>query len=167
MKSTYALLAGIAGFAVAAHVFHYELPTSASPEKILQCTITDTSGAPFLKGHPPIRTPPPFTWTMTYKIVGDQWTAISFDGTTPDMLVRETNAKYGALLNLPTSNESFTPKTTAQTYIIADETKPDGDTNFLSIDRATGAVSGSWHETLGDIVIDGQKTGQCTPVSAM
>jgi hypothetical protein len=145
-----------------AFLFGLNSAAFAGSEKILRCEITETSASP-----PPGLLPQTFAWTMTYKIVGNQWTAISRDGASPNLHLREVNAEYGTLLNVPMGDKPFIPASTAKAYVIVDDAQPAGDTSFLSIDRATGAVSGSWHEVIGDVVLDHQKTGHCTPFSAL
>jgi hypothetical protein len=81
-----------------------------------------------------------------------------------EQMVRKFNAEDGGHLEVPKGNISQPLKVTDQTYVLRDRTEPN-DTSFLSIDRATGDVSGSSYSVTGDSTFRDVTTGHCTPVS--
>lgn len=165
-KARTALLAAALLTATAGTLFHFGLPTSASTAKTLRCEITFTENDSFVMNGvtKPIPTTPPLTRTVFWRIKGDQWAGLSMDGKDSATLVRENNAKYGNHLDVPKDVLWSPLKVTEQTYVLRDKASTD-HTDFLSIDRTTGDVSGSGHDVVGDSTFEDRVTGHCAPVS--
>jgi hypothetical protein len=162
--STYALLAGIAALAVAGIVFHYGLPTFSSTAKTLRCKITITStDSSVWKGVVQTFPAPTQHFTVIYRIDGDQWKGL-VDGMDLATMVRQTNAEFDMHEDVPPPGQTFSVKTTDQTYVLWDKISPD-HTDFLSIDRTTGDVSGSSYSVTGGTTFRDVTTGHCTPVT--
>jgi hypothetical protein len=163
MKTLFAaaLLAATAGI-----VFHFGLSTFASTAKTLRCEITFTENDSFVwKGAvQTIPAPPPTTKTVIWRIKGDQWAGLSLDGKDAATLVRHSNAEFGQHQDVPKDVLWSPLKVTEQTYVLWDKASTD-DTDFLSIDRTTGVVSGSSYSVTGGSTLRGVTTGHCMPVS--
>jgi hypothetical protein len=164
--STGVMLAAIGATAVAGTAFHYGLPAFASTAKTLRCEITFTDNDSFVVNGvvKPMPTTP-HTHTVFWRTKGDQWTALSLDGQDGASWVRKLNAEFsGNHLDVPKDAVWSPLKVTEQTYVLSDKASTD-QTEFLSIDRTTGDVSGSRHDVVGDSTFEVRTTGHCTPVS--
>jgi hypothetical protein len=162
MRKVFLASAAVAVAAATAAAFHCGM--FAATAKTLRCEMTIISADSFVwKGAVQTIPVPPQTLTVVWQIDGDRWTGLSVNGRDPASMVRESNAEFGQHRDV--SKNVWSPlKVTEQTYVLWDRASSD-NTDFLSIDRTTGDVSGSSHSVTGSSTFQGRTTGHCTSVS--
>jgi hypothetical protein len=137
--------------------------------KTLRCEITTTMSTDIHDARQPVIYEKPTTMTLTLRIVSDtQWQTLSIDGMDVASIAHQTQ------IPMP-EHPVFQPlRTTDQFYIFQDSANVPNpynakllESDFMSIDRATGEVTGKMHLHSEDSNIDNDdvKTGHCTPVT--